>query len=97
MTPGWEGAGTVVEVGDGMFAKPLKGKRVSFCKGQDFMIGGSMAEYILTDATACIQMPDTMTEEQGATCFVNPLSAVGLVDRAKALGAKSLIMTAAAS
>ena len=42
-------------------------------------------------------MPDTMTEEQGATCFVNPLSAVGLVDRAKALGAKSLIMTAAAS
>jgi len=38
-----------------------------------------------------------MTLEQAATSFVNPLTAVGMVDRIKELGAKSVIITAAAS
>jgi NADPH:quinone reductase-like Zn-dependent oxidoreductase len=38
-----------------------------------------------------------MTFEQAAASFVNPLTAVGMVDRIKELGSSSVIITAAAS
>jgi len=56
-----------------------------------------MADYIVTDDRACIPLGDDVTLEQGATFFVNPLTALGMVDRCKKLGAKAVIITAAAS
>jgi len=40
---------------------------------------------------------ESISLEQGATLFVNPLTAVGMVERAKQLKAKAVIVTAAAS
>lgn len=56
-----------------------------------------MAEYIVTDVKSIIPIGDDISFEQAASLFVNPLTAIGMVDRAKELGAKAIIVTAAAS
>jgi len=99
-TPGWEGSGTVVEVGPGLLSSYFNGKRVAFNKQFElgtYQIGGAFAEYCITDVRSCIPLNDAISLEQGAALFVNPLTAVGMVDRAKQLRAKSVIITAAAS
>ena len=99
-TPGWEGAGTIVEVGKDHADKGLVGKRVGFFKCREQGLwekGGSFAEFVLTDITGIIPLRDDVSHEQGVALFVNPLSALCLVDRAKVLGAKAVIITAAAS
>ena len=54
LTPGGEGSGTVVGYGGGWSAWKLMGKRVGFTrqgeKGGKFSVGGSYAEYIVTNA-----------------------------------------------
>lgn len=60
-------------------------------------MGGSMAEYIVTDVKSIIPIGDDITLEQAAGLFVNPLTALGMVDRCKELRAKAIIVTAAAS
>lgn len=42
-----------------------------------------MAEYIVTNIKACIPIADDMNFEQAASSFVNPLSALVMVDRIK--------------
>ena len=99
-TPGWEGSGTVVKAGPGMMAQWLVGKRVAFNKQFElraYKWGGSMAEYIVTDVKAIIPIGDDITFEQAATLFVNPLTALGMVERLKQLRSKVTIVTAAAS
>ena len=100
-TPGWEASGTIVELGLGIKDLSLKGKKVALMKqfemGSSYQIGGTFADYCVTNLKACIPISDDMTLEQGAASFVNPLTAVGMVDRIKELGAKSVIITAAAS
>ena len=56
-----------------------------------------MAEYIVTDVKSIIPIGDDINFEQAASLFVNPLTALGMVDRCKELGAKAVIVTAAAS
>jgi NADPH:quinone reductase-like Zn-dependent oxidoreductase len=83
-----------------MLGSWLIGKRVAFNKSFEqyhFKMGGSMADYIVTDDRHCIPLADDVTMEQGASYFVNPLTALGMVDRVKEIGAKSVIVTAAAS
>jgi NADPH:quinone reductase-like Zn-dependent oxidoreductase len=85
-TPGWEGSGTVVEVGPGLLSSYFKDKRVAFNKQFElgtYQIGGAFAEYCVTDVRSCIPLNDSISLEQGAALFVNPLTAVGMVDRAK--------------
>lgn len=99
-TPGWEGSGTVIQAGPGLFANWLVGKRVGFNKQfefRDYKWGGAMAEYIVTDIKSCIPLADAVDLEQGAMCFVNPLTALGMVERLKQLRVKAVIVTAAAS
>ena len=100
-TPGWEGSGTVVEVGPGMLSAYFAGKRVAFMKGSEppptYNLGGSMAEYIVTDIKSVIPLGDDLTLEEGSSHFVNPLTALGMVDRLKQLKVKAVIITAAAS
>jgi NADPH:quinone reductase-like Zn-dependent oxidoreductase len=91
MTVGNEGAGTVVKAGSSPAAQALKGKTVS-------MVGGSMyAQYRLLRASDCMPLPAGTTAAEGASWFVNPLTALGMTETMKREGHKALVHTAAAS
>jgi NADPH:quinone reductase-like Zn-dependent oxidoreductase len=91
MPVGNEGAGTVVKAGSSDAAQALKGKTVS-------MIGGAMyAQYRLLKAAECQPLPAGTTAAEGASWFVNPLTALGMTETMKREGHKALVHTAAAS
>ena len=88
---GNEGAGTVVKAGSSDAAQALKGKLVS-------MVGGSMyAQYRVLNARDCQPLPAGTTAAEGASWFVNPLTALGMTETMKREGHKALVHTAAAS
>src|SRR5215472_11331050 len=91
MPVGNEGAGTVIKAGSSEAAQALLGKTVS-------MIGGAMyAQYRLLKATDCQPLPADTTAAEGASWFVNPLTALGMTETMKREGHKALVHTAAAS
>src|SRR5215468_8720196 len=91
MPVGNEGAGTVVKAGSSEAAQALKGKTVS-------MVGGAMyAQYRLLKASDCQPLPAGTTAAEGASWFVNPLTALGMTETMKREGHKGLVHTAAAS
>ncbi len=91
MPVGNEGAGTVVKAGSSEAAQALLGKTVS-------MVGGSMyAQYRLLKAIECQPLPAGTTAAEGASWFVNPLTALGMTETMKREGHKALVHTAAAS
>jgi NADPH:quinone reductase-like Zn-dependent oxidoreductase len=91
MPVGNEGAGTVVKAGSSEAAQALKGKTVS-------MVGGAMyAQYRLKKVSDCQPLPDGTTAAEGASWFVNPLTALGMTETMKREGHKALVHTAAAS
>ena len=86
---GNEGAGTVIAAGRN--AKALEGKRVA-------MIGGAMyADYRKIGMGEVVVLPEGASAADGASMFVNPLTALGFVETARAQGHKAIIHTAAAS
>lgn len=86
---GNEGAGTVIAAG--AKAKALEGRLVG-------MWGGAMfADYRKLRARDAVPLPAGVTARQGAAMFVNPLTALGFVETAKAEGHRAIIHTAAAS
>ena len=88
---GNEGAGVVVSTGSSDAAKALMGKTVA-------MIGGAMyAQYRTMRAKDCLVLPAGTTPAEGASCFVNPLTALGMVETMRREGHKALVHTAAAS
>jgi NADPH:quinone reductase-like Zn-dependent oxidoreductase len=91
MPVGNEGAGTVIKASSSGAAQALLGKTVS-------MIGGAMyAQYRLLKATDCQPLPAGTTAAEGASWFVNPLTALGMTETMKREGHKALVHTAAAS
>ena len=91
MPVGNEGAGTVVKAGSSEAAQALMGKTVS-------MVGGAMyAQYRVKKASDCQPLPDGTTAAEGASWFVNPLTALGMTETMKREGHKALVHTAAAS
>lgn len=99
-TPGWEGSGTVIKAGTGVYSKWLVGKRVAFMKAAElgeYKLGGSYAEYCVTDVKNCIPLSDEFTFDEAASFYVNPLTAVCLIERIKALKSRCIILTAACS
>jgi hypothetical protein len=91
MPVGNEGAGTVIKAGSSEAAQALLGKTVS-------MIGGAMyAQYRLLKASDCQPLPAGTTAAEGASWFVNPLTALGMTETMKREGHKALVHTAAAS
>ena len=91
MPVGNEGAGVVVKAGSSPEAQALMGKMVA-------MIGGAMyAQYRTMKAAACLPLPEGTSAAEGASCFVNPLTSLGMVETMKREGHKALIHTAAAS
>jgi NADPH2:quinone reductase len=88
---GNEGAGTVVQAGASAAAQALLGKKVA-------VIGGAMyAQYRSMPAAQCLVLPADASAADGASCFVNPLTALGMVETMKLEGHKALVHTAAAS
>jgi NADPH:quinone reductase-like Zn-dependent oxidoreductase len=91
MPVGNEGAGTVVKAGASDEAQALMGKTVS-------TVGGSMyAQYVVRKARDCQPLPAGTTAAEGASWFVNPLTALGMTETMKREGHKALVHTAAAS
>jgi NADPH:quinone reductase-like Zn-dependent oxidoreductase len=91
MPVGNEGAGVVVKTGSSDAAKALLGKTVA-------LIGGAMySQYRVVKATDCLVLPPGTTPAEGASCFVNPLTALGMVETMRREGHKALVHTAAAS
>ncbi|MFP5448014.1 MAG: zinc-binding dehydrogenase [Alphaproteobacteria bacterium] len=89
MPVGNEGAGVVVAAGEG--AEALIGKTVA-------ILGGAMyAQYRTVKAADALLLPDDVTPAEGASCFVNPLTALGMVETMRREGHTALVHTAAAS
>jgi NADPH:quinone reductase-like Zn-dependent oxidoreductase len=91
MPVGNEGAGIVVKAGHSPAAQALLGRSVAG-------IGGAMyAQYRCLKAEQCLPLPAGATPADGASCFVNPLTALGMVETMKREGHTALVHTAAAS
>ena len=88
---GNEGAGVVVKAGSSDAARALLGKTVA-------ILGGAMyAQYRTVRAADCLLLGDDVTPAEGASCFVNPLTSLGMIGTMRAEGYKALVHTAAAS
>ena len=86
---GNEGAGVVEDAGANF--KDLIGKTVG-------VAGGAMySEYRCVPASSCLIMNDGTSSKEAASCFVNPLTALGMVETMKLEGHTGLVHTAAAS
>jgi len=89
MPVGNEGSGIVVEAGAD--AQELMGKVVS-------VVGGGMySQYRCLPAASCIVMNEGTEPRECASSFVNPLTALGMVETMKMEGHTALVHTAAAS
>lgn len=89
MVVGNEGAGVVVKAGAD--AQKLVGKTVAA------LGGGMYAQYRVVKAAACLVLPEGTTPAEGASCFVNPLTALSMVEAMRRENHTALVHTAAAS
>src|SRR5262245_25134131 len=88
---GNEGAGTVVAAGSSPAAQALIGRRVAIA-------GGAMySQYRAIDASACLVLPEGATARDGASSFVNPMTALGMTETMRREGHSGLVHTAATS
>jgi NADPH2:quinone reductase len=91
MPAGNEGAGVVVAAGASAPAQALLGKTVA-------VLGGAMySQYRVIAAAQCLPLPEGATPADGASSFVNPLTALGMIETMRRGGHKALVHTAAAS
>lgn len=91
MPIGNEGAGVVVAAGSAEAAQALLGRTVGFVSGNSY------SHYQTLAAESCLLMPDGTTPEQAAAPFVNPLTALGMVETMRLEGHTALIHTVGAS
>jgi NADPH2:quinone reductase len=91
MPVGNEGAGVVVEAGSSEAAQALLGKTVA-------VLGGAMySQYRCVPLEQSLVLPAGATPAEGASSFVNPLTALGMVETMRSEGHTALVHTAAAS
>lgn len=88
---GNEGAGTVVAAGSSPAAQALMGKMVAVIGG------GSYRQYHCANIQSCLLLKEGTTAKQGASSFVNPLTALAMVETMRSEGHKAIIHAAAAS
>ncbi|MCC6958485.1 MAG: zinc-binding dehydrogenase [Dehalococcoidia bacterium] len=88
---GNEGAGVVVAAGSSEAAQALLGQTVA-------VLGGAMySQYRTLHIGQCLRLPAGVAPKQGASCFVNPLTALGMTETMRLEGHKAIVHTAAAS
>ncbi|WP_293904706.1 zinc-binding dehydrogenase [Phenylobacterium sp.] len=91
MPVGNEGAGVVIAAGPDPAAQALVGRTVA-------VLGGAMyAQYRTIKAGDVLPLPAGATAADGASCFVNPLTALAMVEVMRREGHTALVHTAAAS
>ena len=91
MAAGNEGAGTVVAAGSSDAAQALMGKVVT-------IVGGEMYRtHRVMPAMMCVPLPEGAPAKEGASLFVNPMTAQGFLNTMRAEGHEGLVHTAAAS
>lgn len=91
MPVGNEGAGVVVKAGTSAAAQALLGKTVA-------ALGGAMyARYRTLKVEQCMALPHGTKPSEAASCFVNPLTALGMVETMRREGHTALVHAAAAS
>lgn len=89
LPPGNEGAGVVIAAGED--AQDLVGKTVA-------CLGGAMyGQYRTLKRHQCLVMNEGVSPQEAASCFVNPLTALGMVETMRTEGFEALVHTAAAS
>lgn len=88
---GNEGSGVVVAAGDSVEAQALVGRTVAF------LAGATYAEYVVVAARGCLPLPEGLDPRDGASSFINPLTALGMVETMRMEGHTALVHTAAAS
>jgi len=88
---GNEGAGTVIAAGSSPAAQALMGKTVAVIGG------GTYRQYLCANVQSCLVLKEGTTAKQGASSFVNPLTALAMVATMRAEGHKAIIHAAAAS
>lgn len=91
MPVGNEGSGVVVAAGEHPDAQALLGKLVAIIGGATY------GEYRAVPAMSCLVLPDGTDPRDGASCFVNPLTALSMVETMRMEGHTALVHTAAAS
>jgi len=88
---GNEGSGTVIAAGASAEAQALMGRVVA-------VMGGNMyAQYRTVKARQCLLLGAGTTAREAASCFVNPLTALGMTETMRREGHTALVHTAAAS
>jgi len=88
---GNEGAGVVVGAGSSDAAQALLGRTVA-------VLGGAMySQFRCIPVDQCLVLPAGATPTDGASSFVNPLTALGMVETMRREGHSALVHTAAAS
>jgi NADPH2:quinone reductase len=88
---GNEGAGMVVAAGESEAAQALLGKTVG-------IVGGEMyGQYRCLNAYQCMPLHEGTTAAEAASCFVNPMTSLGMVETMRMEGHTALVHTAAAS
>jgi len=91
LAAGNEGAGTVVAAGSSDAAQALLGKIVT-------IVGGEMYRtHRVMPVMMCVPLPDGAVAKEGASLFVNPMTAQGFLNTMRAEGHEGLVHTAAAS
>jgi NADPH2:quinone reductase len=91
MAVGNEGAGVVVAAGSSDAAQALLRRSVA-------VLGGAMySQFRCVPADQCLVLPDDASPADGASAFVNPLTALGMVETMRREGHRALVHTAAAS
>jgi len=88
---GNEGSGVVVAAGSAPAAQALMGRLVGVAGGEMF------AQYRCVKAAQCLPLQEGTTAAEGASCFVNPMTALGMVETMRMEGHTALVHTAAAS
>ncbi len=98
MIPGNEGSGLAVRSGGGLIARSLVNKRVAFTRLGPGGMRGTYAEYAVIDAKKALAISDKSVDfDHACNSFVNPLTAIGLLDTLKTAKAKYAVHTGAAS
>ncbi len=88
---GNEGGGVVVAAGSSDAAQALMGKMVG-------IVGGDMySQYRCVNVFQALELEEGTTAAEGASCFVNPLTALAMTETMRMEGHKALVHTAAAS
>jgi NADPH2:quinone reductase len=91
MPVGNEASGVVVAAGESPGSQALIGKLVAFAGGETY------GEYRAVPAMMAMVLNTGTTAAEGASCFVNPLTALGMVETMRMEGHTALVHTAAAS